>query len=50
MLVVQMDYQVYFTRVLSRALNALSENSLYHSYGMPKWSSNLNHLAYVMTP
>ncbi|WMV38268.1 hypothetical protein MTR67_031653 [Solanum verrucosum] len=33
--------------VLSRSLNALFENDLYVSYGMPKWSTPINHLAYA---
>ncbi|XP_060212008.1 uncharacterized protein LOC132639585 [Lycium barbarum] len=33
--------------VLSRALNSLFENNEFRSYGMPKWSANLNHLAYA---
>ncbi|XP_060210732.1 uncharacterized protein LOC132637695 [Lycium barbarum] len=33
--------------VLSRALNSLFENNDFRSYGMPKWSANLNHLAYA---
>ncbi|XP_060194976.1 uncharacterized protein LOC132624175 [Lycium barbarum] len=31
--------------VLSRPLNSLFENNDFRSYGMPKWSTNLNHLA-----
>ncbi|XP_059292598.1 uncharacterized protein LOC132046072 [Lycium ferocissimum] len=33
--------------VLSRALNSLHDNSLYVGYGLPKWSANINHLAYA---
>ncbi|XP_059291733.1 uncharacterized protein LOC132045207 [Lycium ferocissimum] len=33
--------------VLSRALNSLFEDNGFRSYGMPKWSANLNHLAYA---
>ncbi|XP_060182036.1 uncharacterized protein LOC132611654 [Lycium barbarum] len=33
--------------VLSRALNSLFENNEFRSYGIPKWSANLNHLAYA---
>ncbi|XP_060182761.1 uncharacterized protein LOC132612660 [Lycium barbarum] len=33
--------------VLSRALNSLFENNEFRSYGMPKRSANLNHLAYA---
>ncbi|XP_059277883.1 secreted RxLR effector protein 78-like [Lycium ferocissimum] len=33
--------------VLSRALNSLFENNDFRSYGMPKWSASLNHLAYA---
>ncbi|XP_059287623.1 uncharacterized protein LOC132040947 [Lycium ferocissimum] len=33
--------------VLSGALNSLFENKDFRSYGMPKWSANLNHLAYA---
>ncbi|XP_059289476.1 uncharacterized protein LOC132042996 [Lycium ferocissimum] len=33
--------------VLSRALNSLFEDGMFRGYGMPKWSSNLNHLSYV---
>ncbi|XP_060211962.1 uncharacterized protein LOC132639536 [Lycium barbarum] len=30
-----------------RALNSLFENNDFRSYGMPKWSASLNHLAYA---
>ncbi|XP_060195246.1 uncharacterized protein LOC132624493 [Lycium barbarum] len=33
--------------VLTRALNALFDNDLYKGFGMPKWSANLNHLAFA---
>ncbi|XP_060182970.1 uncharacterized protein LOC132612915 [Lycium barbarum] len=33
--------------VLSRVLNFLFEDNRFRSYGMPKWSANLNHLAYA---
>ncbi|XP_060216639.1 uncharacterized protein LOC132644099 [Lycium barbarum] len=33
--------------VLSRALNSLFKNNEFRSYGMPKWSASLNHLAYA---
>ena len=33
--------------VLSRALNSLFEHDQYKCFGMPKWSANLNHLAYA---
>ncbi|XP_059288608.1 uncharacterized protein LOC132041955 [Lycium ferocissimum] len=33
--------------VLSRALNALYDDSSYVGYGVPKWSHNLNHLSYA---
>ncbi|XP_060182380.1 uncharacterized protein LOC132612050 [Lycium barbarum] len=33
--------------VLSRALNSLFDQSSFVGYGMPKWSADLNHLAYV---
>ncbi|XP_060212032.1 uncharacterized protein LOC132639607 [Lycium barbarum] len=33
--------------VLSRTLSSLFENNEFRSYGMPKWSANLNHLAYA---
>lgn len=33
--------------VLSRALNALFLNSNFKCFGMPKWSENMNHLAYA---
>ncbi|XP_060211964.1 uncharacterized protein LOC132639539 [Lycium barbarum] len=33
--------------VLSRALNYLFEGNGFRSYGMPKWSANLNHLSYA---
>ncbi|XP_060202843.1 uncharacterized protein LOC132631262 [Lycium barbarum] len=35
------------SEVLSRALNGLFDNDKYIGYGMPKWTSPLNHLAYV---
>lgn len=35
------------SEVLTRALNALFEENQFVGYGMPKWSSNLNHLAYA---
>ncbi|XP_059295565.1 uncharacterized protein LOC132048898 [Lycium ferocissimum] len=34
-------------RILPRALNSLFEDNGFRSYGMPKWSANLNHLAYA---
>ncbi|XP_059280947.1 uncharacterized protein LOC132034569 [Lycium ferocissimum] len=34
-------------RVLTRALNALFDDQAFKGYGMPKWSANLNHLAYA---
>ncbi|XP_060194946.1 uncharacterized protein LOC132624139 [Lycium barbarum] len=33
--------------VLSKALNYLFKDGMFRGYGMPKWSSNLNHLSYV---
>ncbi|XP_060196264.1 uncharacterized protein LOC132637519 [Lycium barbarum] len=33
--------------VLSRALNAVFDSAEYVGYGMPKWSQNINHLAYA---
>lgn len=33
--------------VLTRALNGLFEDGQFVGYGMPKWSPNLNHLAYA---
>ncbi|XP_060190612.1 uncharacterized protein LOC132619866 [Lycium barbarum] len=33
--------------VLFRALNSLFENNDFRSYGMPKWSATLNHLAFA---
>jgi len=33
--------------VLSRALNSLFDDPQFVGYGMPKWSANLNHLAYA---
>ncbi|XP_059315792.1 secreted RxLR effector protein 78-like [Lycium ferocissimum] len=38
---------ILFAEVLSRALNSLFEDNGFRSYGMPKWSANLNHLAYA---
>lgn len=35
------------SEVLSRALNSLFDDPYYVGYGMPKWSDNLNHLAYA---
>jgi len=35
------------SEVLSRALNALFEDERYKQYGLPKWSRNINHLAYA---
>ncbi|XP_060202206.1 uncharacterized protein LOC132630668 [Lycium barbarum] len=35
------------TEVLSRALNSMFGNSLYVGYALPKWSANINHLAYA---
>ncbi|WMV50801.1 hypothetical protein MTR67_044186 [Solanum verrucosum] len=35
------------TEVLTRALNSLFNNEAYMSYGLPKWSDNINHLAYA---
>lgn len=40
---------LYFllVEVLSRALNSLHEDDLFiPGYGLPKWSANINHLAY----
>ncbi|WMV44062.1 hypothetical protein MTR67_037447 [Solanum verrucosum] len=34
-------------KVLPRGLNKLQEDGEYRGYGMPKWSSNINHLSYV---
>lgn len=33
--------------VLSRALNSLFEDDLFQGFWMPKWSANINHLAYA---
>ncbi|WMV30097.1 hypothetical protein MTR67_023482 [Solanum verrucosum] len=33
--------------ILSRALNSLFENHNFVGYGMPNWSRNINHIAYV---
>lgn len=33
--------------VLSRSLNALFKDSQFRNCGMPKWSANINHLAYI---
>lgn len=33
--------------VLSKALNSLVEDTQFVGYGLPKWSANLNHLAYA---
>ncbi|WMV19415.1 hypothetical protein MTR67_012800 [Solanum verrucosum] len=33
--------------VLSRALNSLFDDPQFVGYGMPRWSANLNHLAYA---
>ncbi|XP_060190704.1 uncharacterized protein LOC132619964 [Lycium barbarum] len=33
--------------VLSRALNSLFDEGMFRGYGLPKWSSNLNHLSYA---
>uniref|UniRef100_A0A0V0GWG7 Putative ovule protein n=1 Tax=Solanum chacoense TaxID=4108 RepID=A0A0V0GWG7_SOLCH len=33
--------------VLSRALNALFEDGRFVGYGMPKWSTKINHLSYA---
>ncbi|XP_059289278.1 uncharacterized protein LOC132042777 [Lycium ferocissimum] len=33
--------------ILSRALNSLFEDPMFRGYGMPKWSVDLNHLAYA---
>uniref|UniRef100_A0A0V0HYL8 Putative ovule protein n=1 Tax=Solanum chacoense TaxID=4108 RepID=A0A0V0HYL8_SOLCH len=33
--------------VLCRALNSLFDDPQFVGYGMPKWSANLNHLAYA---
>lgn len=38
---------ILIVEVLSRALNHLFEDDLFVGYGLPKWSTNLNHLAYV---
>ncbi|XP_060210552.1 uncharacterized protein LOC132637489 [Lycium barbarum] len=38
---------ILYAEVLSRALNSLFENNDFRSYGMAKWSANLNHLAYA---
>ncbi|XP_059288169.1 uncharacterized protein LOC132041474 [Lycium ferocissimum] len=38
---------VLAAEVLSRSLNNLFEKEQYKSYGMPKWSAKLNHLAYA---
>lgn len=35
--------------VLSGALNALFKDSRYKGYGLPKWSKEINHLAYIDT-
>ncbi|XP_060177891.1 uncharacterized protein LOC132607832 [Lycium barbarum] len=40
-------YSILFIEVLSRALNAEFDNAEYVGYGMPKWSQNVNHLAYA---
>ncbi|XP_059310123.1 uncharacterized protein LOC132061298 [Lycium ferocissimum] len=41
------DLFIISAEVLSRALNALFEDSSYVCYGMPKWSHNINHLSYA---
>ncbi|XP_060170629.1 uncharacterized protein LOC132601564 [Lycium barbarum] len=33
--------------VLTRALNSLFDDPMYRGFGMPKWSEDLNHLAYA---
>ncbi|WMV24325.1 hypothetical protein MTR67_017710 [Solanum verrucosum] len=38
---------IIVAEVLSRALNHLFYNPEFKGYGMPKWSDNLNHLAYA---
>lgn len=35
------------TEVLSRALNSLFDRNNYQSFGLPKWSAKINHLAYA---
>lgn len=35
------------SKVMKIALNQLFDDISYVGYGMPKWSSNLNHLAYA---
>lgn len=35
------------SEVLSRSLNSLFEDQQFVGFRMPKWSSNLNHLAYA---
>ncbi|XP_059291470.1 uncharacterized protein LOC132044949 [Lycium ferocissimum] len=34
------------SEVLTRALNSLFDDPMYRGFGMPKWSADLNHLAY----
>lgn len=37
---------IIMAEVLSRGLNALFDDPRYEGYGLPKWSPNINHLAY----
>lgn len=36
-----------FVKVLTMYFNALFHNSDFKRFGMPKWSDNINHLAYA---
>lgn len=38
---------ILYSKVLFRALNSLFKYQQFVGFGMPKWSSNLNHLTYV---
>lgn len=38
---------ILITEVLSKSLNSLFDNSEFKGYAMPKWSDNINHLAYA---
>ncbi|XP_060182221.1 uncharacterized protein LOC132611876 [Lycium barbarum] len=35
------------TKVLSKALNSLFDKGMFRGYGLPRWSSNMNHLSYI---
>lgn len=38
---------ILFAEVLSRSMNSLFKDKDFREYGMSKWSSPLNHLAYT---